>query len=62
MAAAFVFGWDLYVALKRDWNATVSAVGYDFLKLHPMISFSVGVLAGHFLWPIARDTVEKGTP
>lgn len=53
-ATAFVLGWDLYIAIQRDWNATVSAVVYDAMKLHPMIPLAAGVIIGHFAWPIQR--------
>lgn len=54
-AAGLVLAWDLYVAIQRDWDATVSAVVYDALQMHPMIPLALGIVIGHFAWPIQRD-------
>lgn len=42
-------GWDIYVAIAEP-GATISALTLDFAQQHPVIPFSVGVVAGHIFW------------
>ena len=53
----------LFVVLALAWEAvtlwrehdniyTISQVMHDTAKKHPMIAFVLGVLIGHWFWPV----------
>lgn len=54
---ALLIGWDIYVALTPQKGDTISEVIRDWAFAHPVIPFALGVLCGHWLWPL-RERAE----
>lgn len=50
--AVALIAWDIYVAHKdkTDEHNTISETLNRQARLHPLIPFAFGVLAGHFFW------------
>lgn len=47
-------GWDVYtLAAHGSEPATISELVRDVAFNHPMIPFGLGVLVGHWFWPVA---------
>jgi hypothetical protein len=49
IAVAFLVGYELYAISNTAPNDTLSEAIWIWAQ-HPMISFVVGVLVGHFWW------------
>lgn len=48
-----------FVFLMRDGTEnTFSAAIYSFSKDFPVVVFFFGMIAGHLLWPMAKDTMN----
>jgi hypothetical protein len=50
--------YDAVLAVKGEWDATISGVMWD-LTAHRMVSFAIGCVVGHFMWPIAKTMQAK---
>jgi len=46
-----LIAWDIYAAMNKKRDDTISEVVLGFARRHPVIPFLLGVLAGHLLWP-----------
>lgn len=47
---ASLIGWDIYLATDENEENTISNLIQEAAHDHPMISFALGVLIGHWLW------------
>lgn len=44
--------WDIYAINHSGVEASISWVIYQQARRHPAISFGLGFICGHLLWPI----------
>lgn len=44
-------GYDIYVTAYGDFEATITGVIVALSDRFPLITFALGMLAGHFFWP-----------
>lgn len=49
---AGLIAWDIAVYLGAGTEATISRVVLDFAGQHPVVGFLLGVISGHWLWPM----------
>ena len=47
-----VGGWDAYLLLSGNQDATVSVVLYQSARQWPVIAFVAGFLCGHVFWQV----------
>ena len=50
--------WDIYVYVLPGDGDTISEVILAWAKSYTIVPFSLGVLAGHLLWPQKDKTVK----
>ena len=43
--------YDLFIAIRRGYTATISYVILQASLKYPIIPFTAGVITGHILWP-----------
>lgn len=53
-----ISAWDIYVAVKKEYEATVSEIARDTSEVHAILPFFTGMACGHFFWP--RKTTPWG--
>lgn len=52
-AIGLILGWDLFVVLHDgDYHRTISQWVYQMSKAFMIIPVLVGIVIGHFWWPI----------
>lgn len=47
--------YDLVAYMRSGEDATISKVVFHASLRYPIIPFAVGVLCGHFFWPLNRQ-------
>lgn len=47
-------GVDVYLAMDGGADAMISFIFYKWAKQWPVLPFAIGVLMGHFFWPVKR--------
>lgn len=53
-AVAIVY--DIVIVIEPTPGDTISRVTLDFAWVHPFVSYAMGVLVGHLMWPMAQST------
>jgi hypothetical protein len=49
-----LIAWDVWLYAQPPAADTISRVIADTAQRHPLLPFGLGVLIGHWLWPIKR--------
>ncbi len=52
VSAALLILYDVYTLFTRGKVKTISFTVYAWAKLYPIVPFTLGVIAGHLMWPI----------
>jgi len=54
----FLVTWDVLAILYSSNESSISSIMYDFSRKHPIIPLAVGVLIGHFFWPVILEVTK----
>jgi hypothetical protein len=60
-ALVIILGVDFALILWKGYDHTISAVLYTFSSEYPAVSFGLGFILGHVLWPnqAANKALER---
>ena len=50
--------FDIYLAINPATN-TISRIIQTIAFKHPILPFAIGVLCGHWFWPVSKDVNKK---
>ena len=51
-------GYNIFVGLKYGIEPTISVQVYELARMHPIIPFVMGLVVGHFLWPLCQEFIQ----
>jgi hypothetical protein len=56
LCVVVLVAWDIWLYVNPAPSDTISRVIADAAQDHPLLPFALGVLIGHWLWPLRRRT------
>jgi hypothetical protein len=51
--------WDIVMATNATEGDTISELALSLSLGNPIIPFAVGVICGHWFWPVSKTTESK---